>query len=139
MQAFGQIVDPNLTYEGLKDLTSKLKRPAKIYRQLRRHALTRQCGDLRLVRPIMDSHRAFAASFKTGCVVISNEREGFTSYVPLVRHFVRVSEAAQLNHTVRDYLVELVQQNPTDEPLHEQTLVSGNGLFFLWILSRDRI
>ncbi len=28
MQAFGQIVDPNLTYDGLKDLTRKLKRPA---------------------------------------------------------------------------------------------------------------
>jgi hypothetical protein len=56
----------------------------------------------------MDSHRAFAASFKTGCVFISNEGEGFRSYVPLVRHFVRVSEAAPLNHTVRHYLVELI-------------------------------
>ena len=28
MQAFGKIVDRNLTYDGLKDLTSKLKRPA---------------------------------------------------------------------------------------------------------------
>jgi hypothetical protein len=29
MQALGQVVDPNLTYEGLKDLTSKLKRPLR--------------------------------------------------------------------------------------------------------------
>jgi hypothetical protein len=28
MQAFGQIIDPSLTYEGLKDLASKLKPPA---------------------------------------------------------------------------------------------------------------
>src|SRR6266852_3266625 len=27
-------------------------------------------------------------------------------------------------HTVRQYLVELEQQNPTDEPVHEQKLVS---------------
>jgi transposase len=33
-------------------------------------------------------------------------------------------EAAQVNQTVRQYLVELEQQNPTDEPAHEQKLVS---------------
>jgi transposase len=33
-------------------------------------------------------------------------------------------EAAQVNQTVRQYLVELEQQNPTDEPVHEQKLVS---------------
>ncbi|MGA8149382.1 MAG: IS1182 family transposase, partial [Terriglobales bacterium] len=33
-------------------------------------------------------------------------------------------EAAQVNHSVRQYLVELEQQNPTDEPVHEQKLVS---------------
>src|SRR6476660_1120300 len=33
-------------------------------------------------------------------------------------------EAAQVNHTVRQYLVELEQQNPTEEPVHEQDQVS---------------
>src|SRR5271169_2222495 len=36
----------------------------------------------------------------------------------------RLAEAAQVNHTVRQYLVELEQQNPTDEPVHKQKLVS---------------
>src|SRR5258708_28231951 len=33
-------------------------------------------------------------------------------------------DAAQVNQTVRQYLVELEQQNPIDEPVHEQKLVS---------------
>src|ERR1700687_4703193 len=36
----------------------------------------------------------------------------------------QLAEAAQVNHTVRQYLVELEQQNRTDEPMHEQKLVS---------------
>jgi transposase len=36
----------------------------------------------------------------------------------------RLAEAAQVNHTVRQYLVELEQQNPTEEPVHEQEQVS---------------
>ena len=36
----------------------------------------------------------------------------------------QLAEAAQVNHTVRQYLVELEQQNPTDEPVPEQKLVS---------------
>ena len=36
----------------------------------------------------------------------------------------QLAEVAQVNHTVRQYLVELEQQNPTDEPAHEQKLVS---------------
>src|SRR5580704_13631281 len=36
----------------------------------------------------------------------------------------QLAEVAQVNHTVRQYLVELEQQNPTDEPVHEQKLVS---------------
>src|SRR5271156_6260059 len=36
----------------------------------------------------------------------------------------QLAEAAQVNHTVHQYLVELEQQNPTDEPVHEQKLVS---------------
>src|SRR6266704_2852542 len=33
-------------------------------------------------------------------------------------------EAAQVNHTVRQYLVELEQQNPVEEPVHQQDQVS---------------
>ena len=36
----------------------------------------------------------------------------------------QLAEAAQVNQTVRQYLVELEQQNPTDAPVHEQKLVS---------------
>jgi hypothetical protein len=36
----------------------------------------------------------------------------------------QLAEAAQVNQTVRQYLVELEQQNPTDQPVHEQKLVS---------------
>src|SRR5450631_988401 len=36
----------------------------------------------------------------------------------------QLAEAAQVNRTVRQYLVELEQQNPTEEPVHEQKLVS---------------
>src|SRR2546426_389873 len=36
----------------------------------------------------------------------------------------QLAEAAQVNQTVRQYLVELEQQNPTEEPVHEQKLVS---------------
>ena len=33
-------------------------------------------------------------------------------------------EAAQVNHTVRQYLVELEEQNPVEEPVHQQDQVS---------------
>jgi transposase InsO family protein len=33
-------------------------------------------------------------------------------------------EAAQVSHTVRQYVEELEQQNPVEEPVHEQDLVS---------------
>src|SRR6266568_1046777 len=36
----------------------------------------------------------------------------------------QLAEAAQVNHTVRQYLVELEQQNPTDEPVHQSDQVS---------------
>src|SRR5256712_6205621 len=36
----------------------------------------------------------------------------------------QLAEAAQVNHTVRQYLVELEQQNPTEEPVHEQEQLS---------------
>jgi hypothetical protein len=41
-------------------------------------------------------------------------------------HETQLSEAAQVNHTVRQYRVELEQQNPSEEPVHEQKLVSSS-------------
>src|SRR4030081_2701478 len=35
----------------------------------------------------------------------------------------QLAEAAQVNHTVRQYLVELEQQNPAEEPAHQQSQV----------------
>ena len=39
----------------------------------------------------------------------------------------KLAEAAQVKQTVRQYLVELEQQNPTEEPVHEQEQVSTTG------------
>jgi hypothetical protein len=36
----------------------------------------------------------------------------------------QLAEAAKVNQTVRQYLGELEKQNPTEEPVHEQELVS---------------
>jgi transposase len=36
----------------------------------------------------------------------------------------QLAEAAQVNQTVRQYLVELEQQNPTEQPVHQQDQVS---------------
>src|SRR6202140_2242180 len=36
----------------------------------------------------------------------------------------QLAEVAQVNQTVRQYLVELEQQNPTEEPVHQQDQVS---------------
>jgi transposase len=36
----------------------------------------------------------------------------------------QLAEAAQVHHTMRQYLVELEQQNPVEEPVHEQEQVS---------------
>jgi transposase len=36
----------------------------------------------------------------------------------------QLAEAAQVNRSVRQYLVDLEQQNPAEEPVHEQDLVS---------------
>ncbi len=36
----------------------------------------------------------------------------------------QLAEAAQVNHTVRQYLVELEQENPMEEPVHQQDQVS---------------
>jgi hypothetical protein len=35
----------------------------------------------------------------------------------------QLAEAAQVKRTVRQYLVELEQQNPTEEPVHQQEQV----------------
>ena len=36
----------------------------------------------------------------------------------------QLAEAAQVNQTVRQYLMELEQQNPTEEPVHQQDQIS---------------
>ncbi|HWY59986.1 MAG TPA: hypothetical protein VNZ03_36320 [Terriglobales bacterium] len=36
----------------------------------------------------------------------------------------RLGEAAQVHHTVRQYLQEVEEQNPVEEPVHEQDQVS---------------
>ena len=36
----------------------------------------------------------------------------------------QLAEAAQVNQTVRQYLVELQQRNPSEEPVHQQDQVS---------------
>ena len=36
----------------------------------------------------------------------------------------QLAEAAQVNHTVRQYLREVEEQNPVEEPVHEQDQVS---------------
>jgi hypothetical protein len=36
----------------------------------------------------------------------------------------QLAEAAQVNYTVRQYVQELEQQNPVEEPVHEQDQVS---------------
>src|SRR5437899_8648592 len=36
----------------------------------------------------------------------------------------QLAEAAQVHHTVRQYLVDLEQQNPVEEPVHRQDQVS---------------
>jgi transposase len=41
----------------------------------------------------------------------------------------QLAEAAQVKQTVRQYLVELEQQNPTEEPVHEQEQVSTPRLY----------
>ena len=43
----------------------------------------------------------------------------------------QLAEAAQVKQTVRQYLVELEQQNPTEEPVHEQEQVSTTDPVFL--------
>jgi hypothetical protein len=40
------------------------------------------------------------------------------------RAIEQLTEAAQVNHTVRQYLVELEAQNPVEEPVHQQDQVS---------------
>ena len=36
----------------------------------------------------------------------------------------QLEEAAQVNRTARQYLVELEEQNPVEEPVHQQELIS---------------
>jgi hypothetical protein len=41
----------------------------------------------------------------------------------------QLAEAAQVHHTVRQYLVEVDEQNPVEEPVHQQDQVSTTDPF----------
>src|SRR6202049_4752569 len=62
----------------------------------------------------------------------------------------QLAEVAQVNQTVRQYLVELEQQNPTEEPVHQQDQVSttdpdatyatkGGTASICWCISSDKL
>jgi len=49
----------------------------------------------------------FATNFKTGCVFVTNEWERFASDVPLISHFVRVSQSDDQEAVVVALLLKL--------------------------------
>src|ERR1035438_3870615 len=72
--------------------------------------IVRQCVEVGLVR---GTHRSVDGSF----VEANASKE---SRIPREQF----AEAAQVNHTVRQYLREVEEQNPVEEPVHEQDQVS---------------
>jgi hypothetical protein len=89
-----------------------------IFRQLRRDALSGECRHVRFVRPIVDSHGTFfASSFKTGCVFVSQEWERFPPNVPLVGHFVCVSQSHNQEATIVAFLFNLSDITVCDRPI----------------------
>jgi transposase len=72
--------------------------------------IVRQCMDVGLVQ---GKHLSVDGSF-----VEANAAKA--SRIPRQQ----LAEAAQVNQTVRQYLVELEQQNPTEEPVHQQDQIS---------------
>src|SRR5437764_1213329 len=81
---------------------------SKLFEQLFEQ-IVRQCVEVGLVQ---GQHLSVDGSF----VEASSAKE---SRIPRQQ----LAEAAQVNQTVRQYLVELEQQNPTEEPVHEQDKV----------------
>jgi transposase len=72
--------------------------------------IVRQCGEVGLVQ---GKHLSVDGSF----VEANAAKESRIAREHL-------AEAAQVKHTVRQYLMELEQQNPTEEPVHQQDQVS---------------
>src|SRR3989442_8057084 len=82
---------------------------SKLFEQLFEQ-IVRQCVEVGLVQ---GTHLSVDGSF----VEANAAKE---SRVPRER----LAEATQVSHTVRQYLVELEEQNPVEEPVHEQEQVS---------------
>ena len=82
---------------------------SKLFEELFEH-IVRQCVEVGLVQ---GKHLSVDGSF----VEANASKESRIRREQLV-------EAAQVNHTVRQYLVELEQQNPAEEPVHQQDQVS---------------
>jgi transposase len=82
---------------------------SKLFEQLFEE-IVRQCMEVGLVQ---GEHLAVDGSF----VEANASKESRIPRQQLV-------EAAQVNHTVRQYLVELEKQNPVEEPVHQQDRVS---------------
>jgi hypothetical protein len=87
-------------------------------RQLRRRALSGECRHARFVRPIVDSHGTFfASSLETGSVSVPHEGERFAPNVPLVRHFVRVSQSHNQEAVIVAFLFNLSNVTVSDRPI----------------------
>src|SRR5499433_2240238 len=82
---------------------------SKLFEQLFEH-IVRQCFEVGLVR---GQHLSVDGSF----VEANAAKE---SRIPREQ----LAEAAQVHHTVRQYLKEVEEQNPVEEPVHAQELVS---------------
>ena len=82
---------------------------SKLFEQLFEQ-IVRQCVEVRLVQ---GTHLSVDGSF----IEANAAKE---SRIPREQ----LAEAAQVKQTVRQYLVDLEQQNPTEEPVHEQDQVS---------------
>src|SRR3982751_6762912 len=82
---------------------------SKLFEELFEH-IVRQCVEVGLVQ---GKHLSVDGSF----VEANASKESRIRREQLV-------EAAQVNHTVRQYLVELEQQNSAEEPVHQQDQVS---------------
>jgi len=82
---------------------------SKLFEQLFEH-IVRQCVEVGLVQ---GRHLSV-----DGSLVEANAAKA--SRIPREQ----LVEAAQVHHSVREYLVELEQQNPVEEPVHKQDLVS---------------
>ena len=82
---------------------------SKLFEQLFEQ-IVRQCVEVGLVQ---GTHLSVDGSF-----VEANAAKA--SRIPREQ----LAEAAQVSHTIRQYLVELEQQNPVEEPVHQQDRVS---------------